>query len=131
MQMVAFKAASGGTGDTSPPTNPSNLHATTAGTNGIDLSWTASSDNIGVAHYLNERCQGPGCSSFAQLATSSSTTFSDTGLLSGTSYSYRVRATDAAGNLSGYSNVSTATTNQSTASPIAFVQRAYATPHTS
>src|SRR6185312_9453881 len=51
-----------------------------------------------------------------------------TGLLPGTSYTYRVRATDAAGNLSGYSNVSTATTNQSTASPISFVQLAYATP---
>src|SRR4029077_13329100 len=95
MQMVAFKAASGG-GDTTPPTNPSNLLATAAGTGGINLSWTASSDNVGVTGYLIERCQGPGCSSFAQVATSSTTTFSDTGLLAATSYSYQVRATDAA-----------------------------------
>jgi chitodextrinase len=128
MQMVAFKAASGGTGDTTPPTAPSNLLATAAGTGGIHLAWTASSDNVGVTDYLIERCQGSGCSSFAQVATSSTTTFSDTGLLSNTSYSYQVRATDAAGNLSGYSNVSTATTNQSSASPIAFVQVAYADP---
>ena len=131
MQMVAFKAASGGTGDTTPPTNPSNLLATAAGTGGINLSWTASSDNVGVTNYLIERCQGPGCTLFAQVGTSSTTTFSDAGLLSSTSYSYRVRATDAAGNLSGYSNVSTATTNQSTASPISFIQLAYATPQSS
>ena len=90
MQMVAFKAASGGTVDSSPPTSPSNLLATAAGTGGINLSWTASSDNVGVTNYLIERCQGPGCSSFAQVATSSTTTFSDTGLLSSTSYSYRI-----------------------------------------
>jgi galactose oxidase-like protein/glyoxal oxidase-like protein/fibronectin type III domain protein len=130
MQMVAFKAASGGTVDSSPPTNPSNLHATAAGPGGINLSWTASSDNVGVTNYLIERCQGPGCSSFAQVGTSSATTFANTGLLAGTSYSYQVRATDAAGNLSGDSNVSSATTNQSTASPIAFIQLASATPQT-
>jgi hypothetical protein len=127
MQMVAFKAASGGTGDTSPPTAPSNLLATT-GTGGINLSWTASSDNVGVTNYLIERCQGLGCTAFAQVATSTTTTFSDTGLLPGTSYDYRTRATDAAGNLSAYSNTSGATTNQSTTSPISFTQLAYADP---
>jgi hypothetical protein len=131
MQMVAFKAASGGgTSDTSPPTPPSNLLATTNGTNSIHLAWTASTDNVGVTNYLVERCQGSGCTSFAQAGTSTSPTYSDTGLLSGTSYTYRVRATDAAGNLSGYSNVSTATTNQSSAGPVSFVQLAYATPQT-
>jgi chitodextrinase len=38
------------------------------------------------------------------------TTYNDTGLAANTSYSYRVRATDAAGNLSPYSNVMSATT---------------------
>jgi len=131
MQMVAFKAASGGgTSDISPPTPPSNLLATANGANSINLTWIASADNVGVTNYLVERCQGSSCTSFAQVNTSTSTTYSDTGLLPGTSYAYRVRATDAAGNLSGYSNVSTTTTNQSTASPIAFVQVAYATPQT-
>lgn len=129
MQMVAFKALSGGgTTDSSPPTAPSNLLATAAGSGGVSLTWTASSDNVGVTNYLIERCQGPGCTAFAQIATTTTTTYADAGLSSNTSYSYRTRATDAAGNLSGYSNISTATTNQSTASPIAFVQLAYATP---
>jgi hypothetical protein len=63
-----------------------------------------------VTGYRVERCQGSGCSNFTQIATPSSTSYSDTGLTSATSYSYRVRATDAAGNLSGYSNTSSVTT---------------------
>ena len=131
MQMVAFKAASGGAPpDSSPPTAPSNLLATAAGSGAINLAWTASTDNVGVTNYLIERCQGSGCTSFVQVATSTSNTFTDAGLLPGTSYSYQVRATDAAGNLSGYSNISTTTTNQSTGGGgvISFVQVAYADP---
>jgi fibronectin type 3 domain-containing protein len=76
----------------------------------INLSWTASTDNVGVTGYKVERCQGAGCSNFAQIATPTATTFSDTGLTGSTSYSYRVRATDAAGNLSPYSALATMAT---------------------
>jgi hypothetical protein len=69
------------------------------------LAWTASTDNVGVAGYSLERCQGVGCRNFEQMATLSGTTFSDMGLATDTSYSYRVRAKDAAGNLSRYSKV--------------------------
>ena len=65
----------------------------------MNLAWTASTDNVGVSGYRVERCQGAGCSNFAQVATPAGTSFNDTGLQTGTSYSYRVRATDAAGNL--------------------------------
>jgi len=58
-----------------------------------------------------ERCQGAGCSTFAQIAAPSATSFSDSGLTAATGYSYRVRATDAAGNLSSYSSIATATTS--------------------
>ena len=109
MQMVAFKAA-GGLPDTTPPTAPSNLAATATGGTSIALAWTASTDNVGVTGYQVERCPGPGCASFAQVGTASSAAFSDSGLASSTSYSYRVRANDAAGNLSGYSNLASATT---------------------
>src|SRR6267143_713450 len=114
---AAFKA---GTGDTTPPTAPSNPTATASG-NQINLSWTASPDNEGVTGYLVEHCQGAGCTTFAQTATPAGTTYSHAGLLAGTTHSYRVRATDAAGNLSPYSNVSSATI-PSTTTTIAYVQ---------
>ncbi|MGH9743316.1 MAG: fibronectin type III domain-containing protein [Candidatus Acidiferrum sp.] len=96
--------------DTSPPTAPANLTATAASASQINLSWTASTDNVGVTGYKVERCSGAGCSNFAQIATPTSTTFNDTGLTASTSYSYRVRAADAAGNNSAYSNTASATT---------------------
>jgi hypothetical protein len=113
--------------DTQPPTAPSNLTATPVSGSEIDLSWTASTDNVGVTGYMLERCQGAGCTTFSQVATSTNTTYSDTALASGTAYSYRIRATDAAGNLSAYSNVASATTS-SAASTITYVQGNYATP---
>jgi len=45
----------------------------------------------------------------AEIAAVNGTSFSDTGLSPNASYSYRVRATDAAGNLGPYSNVASAT----------------------
>jgi uncharacterized repeat protein (TIGR01451 family) len=97
--------------DTTPPTPPSGL-TTTPGTGQISLSWTASTDDRAVAGYLVERCQGAGCTTFAQVAapTGTGTTFVDTGLAASTIYAYRVRATDAANNRGPYSNVSAATT---------------------
>ena len=109
MQMVAFKAASGPP-DTQAPTVPSNLTATVVSGSQINLAWTAATDNVGVTGYLVERCQGAGCATFAQVATTTGVTFNNTGLGAGTSYSYRVRATDAANNASGVSGVATATT---------------------
>ena len=91
--------------DTAPPTAPTGLTATAASTSQINLGWMASTDNVGVTGYRVERCVGTGCSGFAQIATSTTTSYPDPNLTAGTSYSYRVRATDAAGNLSGYSSV--------------------------
>jgi chitodextrinase len=96
--------------DTTPPSAPGGLTATAVSTSQINLSWTASTDNVGVTGYKVERCQGAGCSNFGQIATPTTTTFNDTGLTASTSYSYRVRATDAAGNLSTYSNSGTVST---------------------
>ena len=96
--------------DTMPPTAPTNLTATAASSSQINLSWTASTDNVGVTGYRVERCSGAGCSNFAQIATPASTTFNDTGLTASTSYSYRVRATDAAANLGAFSSTATAST---------------------
>jgi len=105
MQLAAFKANS----DTQAPTAPASLTPALANNGKINLSWTSSTDNVGVTGYLLERCSGAGCTNFSQIATPSTTTYNDAGLTPGTSYSYRVRATDGAGNLSVYSNVASAT----------------------
>jgi len=100
------------TADTTPPTAPSTLVATASSSTQIGLTWTASTDNVGVTGYRIERCSGASCATFAQIGTTTGTTnFGDSGLTNSTSYSYRVRATDAAGNLSGYSNTASATTS--------------------
>ena len=95
--------------DTQPPSAPANLVATAIGVSQVHLSWTASTDNVGVTGYLVER-QDPGNPSFVQVGTSTGTSYNDTALAAGSSYSYRVRATDAAQNLSDYSGVASATT---------------------
>jgi hypothetical protein len=105
--------------DTTPPTAPTNLIAAASSDTQINLTWTASTDNVAVTGYKVERCQGAGCSNFAQISTTTTTTFNDTGLTPSTSYSYRVRATDYAGNLSSYSATSTASTSADTTAPTA------------
>jgi chitodextrinase len=101
--------------DATAPSAPTSLMATAASSTQINLSWTASTDDVGVTGYKVERCSGPACSNFSQIAPSTTTTFSNTGLTPSTSYSYRVRATDAAGNLSGYSNTVAAATQAASA----------------
>jgi hypothetical protein len=64
---------------------------------------------VGVTGYLVER-QDPGSQNFVQVGTTTTTSYNDTGLAAGSSYSYRVRAIDAAQNLSDYSDVASATT---------------------
>jgi fibronectin type 3 domain-containing protein len=106
-------------GDTTPPTAPSGLLAIAGSGTQINLSWTASTDNVAVTGYNLERCQGAGCTAFLQVATPASTTYSDTGLNPSTVYLYRVRARDAANNLSVYSGTATATTQAAPSEPLA------------
>ncbi len=96
--------------DTTPPSAPASLTATAINGGEIDLSWPAATDNVGVTGYQVERCQGASCSTFAQIATPSATSYKDTGVTAGNTYNYRVRATDAAGNLGNYSPTANATT---------------------
>ncbi len=103
--------------DTQAPTTPTNVVASTVSSTQVNLSWTASTDNVGVTGYRVERCSGASCTTFAQIATPTTTTFSDTGLTASTSYSYRIRATDAAGNLSGYSSTASTTTQTPPTAP--------------
>jgi YD repeat-containing protein len=99
MSMVAFKASTGGSG-AGGPTTPSDVTATAISPTQVNLTWSASTDPTGVTGYIIERCQGTGCTNYAQIGTSSVTTFTDTGLSGGTDYSYEVVAMDSSGNSS-------------------------------
>lgn len=94
-----------------PPNAPSGLSATAAGTSQINLVWT---DNGGdEANFVIERSTDG--TNFATAATvgSNVTTFADTGRSPGTTYWYRVLASNAGGS-SGYSNTASATTATAT-----------------
>lgn len=107
----AFDAAWGPSGgDTENPTDPTGLSATAISSSQINLSWTASTDNVGVTGYNIERCAGASCVNFAQVDTAPSNSYQDTGLSPGTLYRYRVQAYDAVGNTSGYSSIDEDTT---------------------
>ena len=67
--------------DTQPPSVPGGLSATAASASEIDLSWGAASDNVAVTGYQVFRCQGAGCSNFVQVASSTTTGYSNTGLV--------------------------------------------------
>ena len=83
--------------DTQAPTSPTNLAASNISAFGADLSWTASTDNIGVTAY-DVYVDG----SVSQTVTSNSAIL--LGLTSNTVYEVNVKAKDASGNESGFSN---------------------------
>jgi chitodextrinase len=105
--------------DTQPPSAPANLVAPAIGVSQVHLSWTASTDNVRVTGYLLER-QDPGSPNFVQVGTTTGTSYNDTGLAASSNYSYRVRATDAAQNLSDYSAVASVTTQGGVAATDSF-----------
>ena len=88
-------------GDTTAPTVPGNLTASLAGTT-ANLSWSASTDAVGVTGYRVSR------NGAVLSGTVAGTTFANSGLAAGT-YSYTVTALDAAGNVSGASNSASVT----------------------
>jgi chitodextrinase len=89
--------------DDTPPSAPTNLVASVVSSSQINLSWTASKDNIGVIGYDVYR-------NSTKITTVTTTSFGDTGLSASTTYSYFVKARNAAGNVSAASNTASAAT---------------------
>lgn len=105
-------------GDTTAPSPPSNVSATTVTTNSVTLAWGASTDNVEVAGYRVWRGDGNWSNWVSVGATSPSTlTFTNSGLNSNTTYTFAVRAYDAAGNISDSSNSIKITTKTADTTP--------------
>lgn len=96
--------------ETQPPTVPSNLAVTTS--TGMKLTWTASTDNVGVSGYKVERSTDQ--TNWTVIGSATSSAYTDTSAVGLVHYYYRVRAFDASGNFSNYSNVADGTLTDST-----------------
>jgi hypothetical protein len=90
--------------DITPPTAPSNLTATAASATQVNLSWSASTDDIGVTGYRVQR------NGVVIASLGAAVSYSDATVTSNTTYSYVVYAVDAAVHTSAASNTATVTT---------------------
>lgn len=91
------------TPDTTAPTAPANLRMTANTATSISLTWDAAADNVGVTGY--DLFNGT-----TVVATTAQTSYTMTGLAKASSYSFTVRAKDAAGNISALSEALVART---------------------
>lgn len=102
--------------DATSPTVPASIIATGFSSTQINLSWASSTDTggAGLLGYTIFRCEGSSCTPNVSIATSSGTSFSDTGLAPLTTYTYAVSAFDGVGNSSAISASASASTSAST-----------------
>lgn len=105
--------------DTTPPTRPTGLKATATSGSSVNLDWAASTDDVGVTTYDVMRDE-----TFLKTVTGTSTSTTDASLTAGTTYSYTVKARDAAGNVSDASNIASVTTPTGVGATSTFVARA-------
>jgi chitodextrinase len=98
----------GTTADTNAPTAPTSLVANNITETTANLAWNASTDNVGVKNY--ELYSGANL-----IGTTTTTSQQVTGLVIGTTYTFTVKAVDAAGNTSASSNALNVTTTDQTA----------------
>ena len=109
MYAIGVGAAYASSTDTQAPTVPTNLVSSNITQSTFTLSWTASTDNIGVTGYdiyQNGTLKG----------SSTTTSYNVTGLAASTTYSFTVKAKDAAGNVSAASTAKSVTTTAAVAS---------------
>ena len=111
--------------DTTPPSAPSGLSASTA-VGSATVSWTAATDNVGVARYNVHRSATAGFTPAAanRVGQPTGTSHTDSGLAAGTYY-YRVTAEDATGNVSAPSAEFTVTVPQQLPPPSSGLVAAY------
>ena len=112
-----------GGGDTQAPTVPGNLHTTATTDTTVALAWNASTDNTAVTAY-------PVFNGAAQVGTTAGTSFTVTGLSPSSTYTFTVKAQDAAGNTSAASGGVTVTTSANASTNLALHKPTSESSHT-
>ncbi len=92
---------------------PASLIATATSQTQVEVTWSAGGSTL----YELERCTGAGCSNFSMVSSPATTPYLDSGLTHNTTYRYRARTYDAAGNYSNYSAVASVTTAADATAP--------------
>ncbi len=108
--------------DDEAPSAPSAVNAQTVNASSVQVSWTAAADNVGVTGYEVYRNGN-------LVGTTAATSYTDTGLAGSTSYSYKVKAYDAAGNRSEFSDPPAAVTTPAGNNVTIYYKKGFATPH--
>lgn len=90
--------------DTQIPSAPGNVTASNITSNSMDVTWVASTDNVGVTGYNVYR-------NYMKVGVAITNSYSITGLYPNTNYTIHIEAFDAAGNLSIAASTSAVTTN--------------------
>lgn len=95
--------------DVTPPTAPNNLAVTSIGSTSVALSWSASTDDVGVAGY-DVYVRQSGQTNYIKAYTTTATSQTVFGLSTGVLYNFIVKARDAADNTSSPSAMAVAAT---------------------
>ncbi len=96
--------------DSEEPSAPSGLVSIYVTCTSISIGWAKAADNVGVKGYHVYR-------NGKKLVSTTSLSYTNTGLVPGKAYSYSVRAYDAAGNISDYSTTVRITTKSDSLPP--------------
>ncbi len=110
------------TPDIEAPSVPANVAATSDSASAATVTWTASTDNVGVTGYEVYRDD-------LKIGTTAGTSYSDSGLTGGTAYSYTVKAFDAAGNVSAASAAALVKTAESNSVTIYYKNASFGTAY--
>jgi hypothetical protein len=109
-QLATLTVTGTTTSDSTPPSVPTGLSSSNVTSTGMTLSWSPSTDNVGVTGYEVFR-------NGTSIGTTATTSIGVTGLSAGTTYSMTVRARDAAGNGSSPSAALSVTTSTGSSTP--------------
>lgn len=107
---IGHLTLSSGPPDSEAPTAPTSPSATAISAQEITSGWTNGTDNVSILNTRIERCATAGCVDFAEVGTSTSTSFANTGLSPSTLYRFRYRHFDGT-NLGPYTAIVEATTS--------------------